>query len=114
MALIRYKYNGKEEVSTDITVSTTVDNSQFTQNSGEVKLVIYLVGDEIGKREIGKDVYITLTDNDVSYLSLSSNSKGEFYLTNLDTTLGVMEGNFEIVYKLDDGDKLIKGCKFES
>lgn len=114
MALIRYKYNGKEEVSTDVTVSTTVDRSRFIQNSGEVRLVIDVIGDEIGKRDIGENVYITLIDDNVSYLSMKSNSTGEFYLTALDTTLGVMEGNFEIVYKLESGDKLIKGCKFES
>lgn len=114
MALIRYKYNGKEEVSTDITVDITEDLSKFKQNSGEVKIVIDVVGDYEGKRSIGEDVYITLIDNDTSYLSLKSNSTGEFYLTAFNSTEGVMEGNFEIVYKLESGDKLIKNCKFES
>jgi len=114
MALIRYKYNGKEEVSTDITVDTTVSMSRFQQNSGDVRIIIDVVGDAKGKRSIGEDVYITLTDNEASYLSLKSNSTGEFFITDIDTTSGILNGSFEIVYKLDSGDKLIKNCKFES
>jgi len=114
MALIRYKYNGKEEVSSDVTVTTTVESSQFTQNSGEVRLSIYVLGDETGKRVIGENVYITLIEGNVSYLSTKSNSIGEFDLVELDTANGTMKGNFEILYKLEGGDKLIKSAKFES
>ena len=114
MALIRYKYNGKEEVSTDITITTTVEHSQFKQNSGEVKLVIDVFGDELGKRSIGENVYITLIEGQTGYMSTKSNSIGEFDLVELDTANGTIKGNFEILYKLEGGDKLIKSCKFES
>lgn len=114
MALIRYKYNGKEEVSTDVKISTTADRAYFTQQSGEVKISIDIVGDEIGKREIGENVFITLTVDGINYLSVKSNSRGEFNLLELDKANLTMKGNFEILYKLEGGDKLIKACKFES
>ena len=114
MALIRYKYNGKEEVSTDVTITTTVEHSQFKQNSGEVKLVIDVFGDEVGKRSIGENVYITLIEGQTGYMSTKSNSIGQFDLVELDTANGTIKGSFEILYKLEGGDKLIKSCKFES
>jgi len=114
MALIRYKYNGEEKVSTDITVDTTVDRSRFIQNSGDVRLVIDVIGDQPGKRTIGEDVKITLIDGDTGVVSNSKNSNGVFELTKFNTSEGVMDGNLEIVYLLKSGKKLVKKCKFES
>jgi len=114
MALIRYKYNGVETVSSDITVDTTIDRSRFIQDGGSVRLVIDVLGDRLGKREVGVDSFITLIDDNVSYLSVKPNSMADLRIIELDATLGIMKGSLEIVYFLEGGDKLIKGCKFET